>query len=164
MKERIVDQIFNFFKILQVILPVVNGSALMRFVPDESFKVKSHGSNLADASQTFSNSKATFNSTNNVTFYDRAEIELGQFNNVALTENALASDDDNALTLSFRVVLEDSDNVVNHSNYKIGVGVKGSEHMIWISQMVFIASLPLNRRPRLFIEAFSNATDSLVQG
>lgn len=142
----------------------MNGSALMRFVPDESFKVKSRGSNLEDANQIFSNSKATFNSTNNVTFYDRAEIELGQIDNRDLTENALASDDDNALTLSFRVVLEDSDNVVNQSCYKIGVGVKGSEHMIWISQMTFIANLPLSRRPRLLIEAFSNATDSLVQG
>lgn len=136
----------------------------MRFVPHESFKVKSRGSNLADANQAFDNSKATFNSTNTATFYDRAEIELGQINNVDLTESALASDDNNALTISFRVVLEDSNNTVNYSNYKISVGVKGSEHMIWISQMTFIANLPLIRRPSLLVEPFSNATDSLVQG
>jgi hypothetical protein len=135
----------------------------MRFVPHESFKAKSRGSNIV--APMFSGSEATFNSTNSdVTYYDRAEIQLGEVKNQAFDVSALTSDDDNTLTLTFKVVLEDNDNVVNHSNYKIGVGVKGSEHMIWISQMKLIANVAPTRRPRLLIKAYSNASESMVQG
>ena len=136
----------------------------MRFVPHESFKDKSYGSNIL--APAFTSSEATFNSTSsNKTYYDRAEIALGQIKNNAVTDSALASADDNTVTLSFKVVLEDNNYVVNRSNYKIGVGVKGSQHMIWISQMTFIANVLLTRQPRLLIEAHSmNASDGLVQG
>ena len=138
---------------------MANSSAIMRFVRHESFSEKTYGSNIQAPS--LSSSVANFNSTNDSEYYDRAEIELGQVSN---TDVALISAGENTLTLMFRVVLEDNDYVMNKSNYKIGVGVKGSEHMIWISQMTFIANVLQIRRPRLLIQAYSNASDSLVQG
>ena len=131
----------------------------MRFVRHESFTVNSYGSNIE--AQSLASSVAIFNSSYNNKYYDRAEIDLGLIKN---KNDALVSSDENALTLIFKVVLEDNDYVVNKSNYKIGVGVKGSEHMIWISQMTFIANVVSMRRPRLHIEPNSNASDSLVQG
>ncbi|XP_028406171.1 uncharacterized protein LOC114528690 [Dendronephthya gigantea] len=147
-----------------VILPVANSSAIMRFVPDESFKTKSVGTNIQVA-PAFSNSEPTFNSTSrNTTYYDRGEIDLGQISNKAVDENALSSNEDNTVTLKFKVVLEENEHVKNRSNYKIGVGVKGSEQMIWISQMTFITNIALGRQPSLLIQSYTNASGSLVQG
>ena len=137
----------------------------MRFITDKSFKDKTLGSNIESVTQTFNDAEAIFNSTNNNTaYYDRAEIELGLLKNKDFSENAIAPNDSNTLSIAFQVVLEDNNFVTNYSNYKIGIGVKGSEHMIWISQLTFIADISLTRRPRLLIETYSNASDSLVQG
>lgn len=136
----------------------------MRFVPDESFKTKSHGSNI-QVTQAFSNSEPTFNWTSrNMTYYDRGEIDLGQMSNKLFTESALSSNEDNTVNIKFKVVLEENEHVKNRTNYKIGVGVKGSEQMIWISQMTFITNIALVRQPSLLIESYTNATGSLVQG
>ena len=136
----------------------------MRLVRHESFTNNAHGTNV-QVTPDFTNAKPTFNSTSNDTsYYDRAEIDLGVIKNKALTDSDLSSVDDNTVTMAFKVVLEDNNYVANGSSHKIGVGVKGSEDMVWISQMILIANLARDRRPRLQIEAYSNDSDNLVQG
>lgn len=148
---------------LFVYLPQQNNSAIMRFVKSESFTTRSYGTNI-EASN-FPNAKATYNSTtNDTTYYDSVELDLGLIRNVDNSNVATDNDVDNTMTLTFKVVLEDNVYVEDLTNYSINIGMKSSEETVWIGRLDFTANVPLNRRPRLQIIPLSNGSDSLVQG
>jgi hypothetical protein len=135
----------------------------MRFVKSESFTTRSYGTNI-EASN-FPNAKATYNSTtNDTTYYDSVELDLGLIRNVDNSNVATDNDVDNTMTLTFKVVLEDNVYVEDLTNYSINIGMKSSEETVWIGRLDFTANVPLNRRPRLQIIPLSNGSDSLVQG
>lgn len=147
-------------------LPAVSNNSVMQFVRHESFQRQSRhiGSNVR-VTKKFMNAVAMFNSSVNNTFYhDTAEIDFGAVEINDLKESALSSVENNTMSFNFVVVLKDNDFVTNRSNYKIAIGARGSDSMVWIGQFIFISDVPLNRRPMLQIVANSNDTDRLTQG
>ena len=141
----------------------------MRFVTSQSFTSRSLGTNIEAAN--FSNAEPVYyntaNSTKNAdgtTYKNSAELDLGQIKNVDNSDVATNSFMDNTMILTFKVVLEDSIYVKNLTNYSIVVGMKNSEQSVWVSELSFTASLPLERRPRVKIVPSSNGSVNLVQG
>ncbi len=137
----------------------------MRFATNESFqsRSRSRGGNIDAAN--FDNAKPSYDSTTNDTTYnDTAELDLGFIKNVDNSNAATSDIENNTMILTFRVVLEDTMYVKDLTNYSINIGMKNSEQTVWIGQLPFTAKVFPNRRPRLQIIPSSNATDNLVQG
>lgn len=134
----------------------------MVFVP-QSFTLVSVGSNVGG--NQLNSPKLTLNSTmNDSIYFDRATFDLGLVHNKLLSPDSIAILEDNMVTLSFQVLLDDHKYICNGTKYWLGVGVRGGRNMAWIAQLAFIADVPPVRRPRLQIDPSTNGTNTMKQG
>ncbi|XP_028405472.1 uncharacterized protein LOC114528088 [Dendronephthya gigantea] len=134
-------------------------STIMRFVISESFNQITYGVNIdadiKNATPSYSSSDA------DETYENSAELNFGQIKNKNMTKYKY---EDNTITMAFKVVLEDNENVKNLSNYPVNIGMKTSNQTVWVSKINFIANIAPSRRPKVEIIAASNGSDSLNQG